>query len=189
MSHPSAALSGSALSPGRQLSPAATFFLLASLTVSFLAASSAPTPLYPVYMAQWGLTPLMITVIFGIYALAVLLALLIGGRLSDHLGRRPVLLGATLAQAATMVLFGTATSPTALLVARVIQGLTTGAALGAIGAALVDLDKTRGAVANAVTPPFGTAMGAVVAGFLVQYLPLPTHLVYAVFGVVFILQA
>ena len=173
----------------RQLSPALSFLLFASLTVSFLAGSSAPTPLYPVYIAKWGLTPLMITVIFGIYALAVLLALLVAGRLSDHLGRRPVLLTATLVQAATMILFVTATSSTGLIVARIIQGITTGAALGAVGAALIDLDKTRGAVANAVAPPFGTATGAIVAGVLVQYLPFPTHLVYIVFALVFILQA
>jgi MFS family permease len=173
----------------RRLPPNAAFLLLASLTVSFLAGSSAPTPLYGVYMAQWGLTPLMITVIFGIYALAVLIALLVAGRLSDHLGRRPVLLAATLAQAGTMIIFITATSVTGLLVARVLQGLTTGAALGAIGAGMIDLDRNRGTVANAVAPPFGTATGAIVAGVLVQFLPFPTHLVYVVFGLVFILQS
>ncbi len=178
-----------AAAEGWQLSPAAAFLLLASLTVSFLAGSSAPTPLYGVYMAEWGLTPLMITLIFGIYALAVLAALLVAGRLSDHLGRKPVLLTATLAQALTMVLFVTATGLTGLLVARVMQGLTTGAAVGAIGAAMIDLNKTRGTVANAVAPPFGTATGAIVAGVLVQYLPFPTHLVYVVFGLVFIVQA
>jgi MFS family permease len=172
-----------------RLPPSAAFLLLASLTVSFLAGSSAPTPLYGVYMAEWGLTPLMVTVIFGIYALAVLVALLVAGRLSDHLGRRPVLLVATLAQAVTMIVFMTATSVTGLLVARVLQGLTTGAALGAIGAGMIDLDKTRGTVANAVAPPFGTATGAIVAGVLVQFLPFPTHLVYVVFGLVFILQS
>ncbi|HEY2403796.1 MAG TPA: MFS transporter [Steroidobacteraceae bacterium] len=172
-----------------RLPPTAAFLLLASLTVSFLAGSSAPTPLYGVYMGEWGLTPLMITVIFGIYALAVLVALLVAGRLSDHLGRRPVLLVATLAQAVTMIVFMTATSVTGLLVARVLQGLTTGAALGAIGAGMIDLDKTRGTVANAVAPPFGTATGAIVAGVLVQFLPFPTHLVYVVFGLVFILQS
>jgi predicted MFS family arabinose efflux permease len=88
-----------------------------------------------------------------------------------------------------MVLFATSTSLIGLLLARVVQGLTTGAAIGAVGAAMIDLDKTRGTVANAVAPPFGTATGALVAGVLVQYLPFPTHLVYAVFGVVFILQA
>jgi MFS family permease len=140
-------------------------------------------------MAEWGLTPLMVTVIFGIYALAVLVALLVAGRLSDHLGRKPILLAATLTQAVTMIIFITATSVTGLLVARVLQGLTTGAALGAIGAGMIDLDKTRGTVANAVAPPFGTATGAIVAGVLVQFLPFPTHLVYAVFGLVFIAQA
>jgi predicted MFS family arabinose efflux permease len=174
---------------GRRLSPANAFLLLASVTVSFLAGSSAPTPLYPVYMADWGLTPLMVTVIFGIYALAVLVALLVAGRLSDHLGRKPVLLVATVAQAAAMVLFGTATGLTGLLVARVVQGLTTGAAIGAVGAAMIDLDKARGTAANAVAPPFGTATGAIVAAVLVQYLPFPTHLVYVVFGVIFTLQA
>jgi MFS family permease len=184
-----ATLNAPAIAAGRRLSPAVAFLLLASLTVSFLAGSSAPTPLYGVYMAEWGLTPLMITVIFGIYALAVLLALLVAGRLSDHLGRRPVLLTATLAQAATMVLFVTATGPTGLLVARVLQGLTTGAAVGAIGAAMIDLDKVRGTVANAVAPPFGSATGGIVAGVLVQFAPFPTHLVYIVFGLVFVLQA
>jgi len=184
-----ATLTARALSPSRQLSPTAAFLLLASLTVSFLAGSAVPTPLYPIYMARWGLTPLMISLIFGIYALAVLLALLIGGRLSDYLGRRPVLIAATLAQAVTMVLYLTATSSTGLLVARVVQGLTTGAALSAIGAALIDREKTRGAIANAVTPPFGTATGAIVAALLVQFLPMPTHLVYVVFGLIYVLQA
>jgi len=173
----------------RRLPPRAAFLLLASLTVSFLAGSSAPTPLYGMYMTQWGLTPLQITLIFGIYAAGVLLALLIAGRLSDHLGRRPVLLAATLSQAVIMIVFMTATGLTALLVARVLQGLTTGAALGAIGAGMIDLDKARGTVANAVTPPFGTALGAIVAGVLVQFLPFPTHLVYAVFSLVFVAQA
>jgi len=147
-----------------------------------------PTPLYPIYMAKWGLSPIAVTVIFGIYAVAVLLALLVAGRLSDHLGRRPVLLAATVAQAFTMVLFATATSVTGLLVARVVQGLTTGAAISALGAAMIDLDKSRGTVANAVAPPFGTALGGILAGVLVQYLPLPTVLVYGVLGVIFLLQ-
>src|ERR1700739_3739140 len=108
---------------GGLVRPMAAFLLLASLTVSFLAGSSAPTPLYPVYIAKWGLTPLSITLIFGIYALAVLLALLVAGRLSDHLGRQPVLLAATLAQAATMMLFVTATGSAGLIVARIIQGI------------------------------------------------------------------
>jgi MFS family permease len=188
LNHASLAVAPGRATNARQLSPATSFFLLASLTVSFLAGSSAPSPLYPIYMAEWGLSPAEVTVIFGVYAVAVLLALLVAGRLSDHLGRRPVLLVATAAQVLTMVVFATATSVTGLLVARVIQGLTTGAAIGAVGAAMIDLDKSRGTVANAVAPPIGTALGAILAGVLVQYLPLPTVLVYGVLGVIFLLQ-
>jgi Na+/melibiose symporter-like transporter len=60
--------------------------------------------------------------------------------------------------------------------------------LGAVGAGMIDLNKERGATANAVAPAFGTAMGAMLSGFLVQYLPAPTHLVYAVLCAIFVLQ-
>jgi predicted MFS family arabinose efflux permease len=130
-----------------------------------------------------------VTVIFGIYALVLLAALLVAGRLSDHIGRRPVLIGATLAQVVTMGLFATASSVEGLLLARVVQGLATGAALAAIGAGMIDLDKARGPVANAVAPPLGTALGGLLAGLAVHFLPAPTLLIYVVLAVVFALQA
>ena len=170
------------------LSRNAAFYLLASITVSFLASSSAPTPLYSIYQAQWGFSPITVTVIFGIYAISVLAALLFVGRLSDHLGRRPVLIAATAVQAATMMIFATASGVGDLVLARIIQGFATGAALGALGAGMIDLNKTRGATANAVAPTLGTATGGMLAGLLAQYLPAPTHLVYAVLGVIFVLQ-
>jgi predicted MFS family arabinose efflux permease len=170
-------------------SPTASFYLLASITVSLLAGSSAPTPLYPLYQAMWGFSPVILTIVFGIYALAVLAALLVAGRLSDHLGRRPVLIVAAAGQALVMLLFATAESVTGLLIARIVQGLITGAAIGAVGAAMIDVDKSRGAVANAVAPPFGTALGALMGGIFLQYLPEPTHLVYAALAAVYIVQA
>src|SRR5258708_36278236 len=88
----------------RTLSPRAAFFLLASITVSCLAGSLAPTPLYPVYQAEWGFSALTTTEIFGIYALALLGSLLVAGRLSDHVGRRPVLIVTTLTQAVVMLM-------------------------------------------------------------------------------------
>jgi len=170
------------------LSRNASFYLLASITISFLAGSIAPTPLYALYQTQWGFSPVTVTIIFGIYAISVLTALLFVGRLSDHLGRRPVLIAAIAAQTLTMVIFATASGVGELVLARIIQGLATGAALGAVGAGMIDLNKERGATANAVAPAFGTATGGLLAGFLVQYLPAPTHLVYAVLGATFVLQ-
>ena len=177
-----------AFATSRQLSRNASFYLLASIVVSFLAGSSAPTPLYALYQARWGFSPIVLTVIFGIYAIAVLVSLLFAGRLSDHLGRRPVLLAAIGAQTLTMVLLATAGGLTQLLLARVLQGFAAGAAVAALGAGMIDLDKNRGATANAVAPAFGTASGGLLAGVMVQYLPAPTHLVYAFLGAVFVLQ-
>lgn len=165
------------------------FGLLTSILVSLLASSSAPTPLYATYQARWGFSPVAVTVVFGVYAVAVLVSLLVLGSLSDHIGRRPVLTVALVAQAGVMLLFATASGLDVLLLARVLQGLATGAAVAAIGAALVDLHPGRGPVANAAGAMAGTASGALVSALLVQLLPAPTQLVYLVLLGLFLLQA
>lgn len=173
----------------RGLGATASLALLASIIVSLLAASSAPTPLYAIYQQHWGFSPITITVVFGVYALAVLISLLVVGKISDHVGRRPVLLAALSAQAVAMVIFATAGGEGALLAARVVQGVGTGAALGAIGAGMLDIDPRRGGFLNSFAPALGTAGGALVSGLIVQYLPVPTRLVYVVLLGVFVLQA
>ena len=82
--------------------------------------------------------------IFGVYAVAVLVSLLVFGSLSDHVGRRPLLLAALGSQVLVMLIFAFAGNLDVLLAARVLQGLATGAALGAIGAGLVDLHPSTG---------------------------------------------
>jgi hypothetical protein len=163
--------------------------LLASLVVALLASSAAPTPLYAIYQAQWHFTPITTTVVFGVYAMAVLASLLTLGKLSDHVGRLPVLLTAIAVQAVSLVIFATATGVPALLAARVVQGLSTGAALGAIGAAMLDIDRERGTFANAVAPGMGTASGAILSALAVRFLPDPTHLIYLALIGVLVLQA
>src|SRR2546428_10269529 len=111
------ALTAIAVASARSCSPRVSFFLLASISVSFRAGSLAPTPLYPVYQAEWGFSALTTTEIFGIYALALLGSLLFAGRLSDHVGRRPVLIVATLVQAVVMFMFATANRVGALMLA------------------------------------------------------------------------
>lgn len=173
----------------RLLPDRVAFYLQASIVVSFLAASSAPTPLYQAYQAAWHFSPITTTVVFGVYAVAVLAALLVVGSLSDHVGRRPVLLAAIGLQAASMLIFTTAGSVSALMAARVVQGIATGSALGAVGAGMLDLDRVKGTITNAVAPLIGTGSGALVSGLLVQYLPAPDRLVYLVLFGVFALQA
>jgi predicted MFS family arabinose efflux permease len=172
-----------------RLSNTVSFYLLASIAVSFLAGSSAPSPLYAVYQQAWGFSPITTTIIFGIYAIAVLAALLTVGSLSDYVGRKPVLVAATLLQAVTMILFSTADGVGSLVVARIVQGLATGSAIGAVGAGMLDIDRERGTFANAVSPLTGTALGGILAGLIAQYLPAPTHLVYLILCAVFLAQA
>jgi MFS family permease len=172
-----------------RLSKPVSFLLLASLVVSFLAGSSAPSPLYGLYQRAWGFSPITITIVFGVYAIAVLASLLTVGSLSDYIGRKPVLLVATLAQAVTMLLFTTAHGVGGLILARIVQGLATGAAVGAVGAAMLDIDRVKGTLANAVAPLTGTALGGILGGLIAQYLPGPTHTVYWVMCGVFLIQA
>ena len=165
------------------------FALLASAALTLLASSSAPTPLYATYQAKWGFSDLTVTVIFGVYAVAVLASLLVFGSLSDHIGRRPLLIAGLGMQVPVMVMFALAGNLDVLLVARVLQGLATGAALGAIGAGLVDLHPTQGPVANASALMAGTASGSLLSALFVQLLPAPTELVYLFLSGVFLLQA
>jgi MFS family permease len=174
---------------GFRLSGRPALYLLASLVVSLLAASSAPTPLYAAYQRLWGFTPITTTVVFGMYAVAVLAALLVFGRLSDHVGRRPVLLAALAVQAISLVVLTTADGVPGLLAARIIQGLSTGAALGAIGAGMLDIDRARGTLANAVSPGLGSGLGSIGSAVFVRYLPAPTHLIYLVLLGVIVVQA
>jgi predicted MFS family arabinose efflux permease len=167
----------------------AAFGLLASAALTLLASSSAPTPLYATYQAKWGFSDLTVTVIFGVYAVAVLASLLVFGSLSDHVGRRPLVIAGLGMQVPVMLLFAFAGNLDVLLAARVLQGLATGAALGAVGAGLVDLHPSHGPVANASALMAGTASGSLLSALFVQLLPAPTELVYLFLSGVFFLQA
>ncbi len=175
--------------PSRRLSGRPAVFALASLIVTLLASSAAPTPLYAIYQARWHFTPITTTVVFGVYAMAVLAGLLTLGKLSDHVGRRPVLLAAIAVHVGSLVIFATATGVPELLAARTVQGLSTGAALGAIGAAMLDIDRRLGTFANAVSPGMGTASGAILSALAASFLPDPTHLIYLALIGVLALQA
>ena len=56
--------------------------------------ASTPTPIYRLYQETLGLTPLAITLIFAIYSLTMVAAFLTVARLSDFVGRKPMILAA-----------------------------------------------------------------------------------------------
>jgi len=158
-----------------------TIIVVAMITaMTFSASGAAPTPLYHLYQEHFGLTPVLVTVIFAAYVLSLLLALLTTGALSDHAGRRPTVLGALMLNIIAMVMFITAGSGAALIAARAVQGFATGVATAALGAAILDVDRRRGAALNSVTVFAGLTVGTLGAATLVTFGPDPAQLVYVV---------
>lgn len=174
--------------PPRRLGPDAALWLTVSLVMMFLAASSAPSPLYALYREMWGFSAFSLTVIFSSYAFALLAALLCFGALSDHIGRRSVVIAALALEFVSVLAFWWADSVAWLVAARVLQGVATGMATSALSALLVDLHPVRGPLMNSVAPMIGMAVGALGTSVLVQYRPSPTHLVFELLLVVIAVQ-
>ena len=166
-----------ALAPTRRLAPPLDFALVAGIIALALFASATPSPLYADYAASWHFSTPVLTAVYAVYALGVLTTLLLIGRLSDEIGRRPVLLGALIALLFATVLFMLAQSVIWLFAARGLQGLATGAALGAAGAAMLDLhprgDAVQAGLVNGVGSALGIGLGAAVSSVLVQEAPDP----------------
>lgn len=173
----------------RSVSNRSSLVFLAITLLSFLAASSAPTPLYHLYQEALQFSPATLTLIFGVYAFSLLAALLTVGSLSDYLGRKPVIAAALLLDMLAMLLFIHADSVAWLIAARVLQGFATGMATSVLGAALLDTDRQQGPLINSVAPLLGMACGALGTGMLVEYAPQPMQLAYWILFALFVLQA
>lgn len=151
---------------------------LTIVMLSLFAASSAPTPLYHVYQQVWGFSSAIMTLIFAVYALSLLIAVLVFGSLSDYVGRRPIIFLALALEILSLLLFIYATDVRWLIAARALQGLATGIASSALGAAMLDADIVKGPLVNSIAPFFGLALGALGTSLLVEYAPLPLSLCY-----------
>ncbi|HYB22618.1 MAG TPA: MFS transporter [Solirubrobacteraceae bacterium] len=183
-----------AMQPHRsaRLSPRLAFAAVAAVIGLALFASATPSALYGVYAARWHFSTPVLTLVYGVYAAGVLASLLLIGGLSDQVGRRPVLLGSLALLLAAMVLFALARSVVWLFAARALQGVATGAALGAAGAALLELhprgDTRQAALVNGAVSNVGIGAGALVSAGIVQFLPdarlLPFVLVVAMIALV-----
>jgi predicted MFS family arabinose efflux permease len=140
---------------------------------AFFIAAGAPTPLLPIYEANWHFPASMVTVAFGVYAIALLLTLLIVGSLSDHIGRRPLLIGALALELVSMLVFLVSPSISWIIAARIIQGIATAAATSSFSAAILELapDKRKhlaGVIAG-LAPAAGIGVGALFSGVIAQF--------------------
>jgi Major Facilitator Superfamily len=180
-------LGATAPTPGRLARPAA-LWLQASILVTYLAASTAPSPLYALYREAWGFSALTLTLVFSTYAFTLLAALLVFGALSDFRGRREVIIVSLGLEFASLLVFRHADSVGWLIAARALQGVATGIATSALSAGMQDLHRERGALLNSIAPLLGMGAGALGAGALAQFAPAPTRLVYDVLLAVLAVQ-
>ncbi|MFJ5985806.1 MFS transporter [Lentzea sp. NPDC092896] len=155
------------------LSRGVGFAGISAAMVAILVAAGAPTPLLPVYQHQWGFAPWVLTLAFGVYAFSLLVAILVIGSLSDHVGRRPLMIAALGIDLVAMLMFLVAPSIGWVIAARVVQGVATGAASSALSAAVVELAPERfkklGAQMTSMAPLGGLAIGALFAGVLAEF--------------------
>lgn len=80
-------------------------------------------PLLPFYAQQYGASAFGVALLFASFSLAQFVFAPLWGRLSDHTGRRPVLLGSIAGAVAAYALFALADSFALLLIARTASGI------------------------------------------------------------------
>jgi MFS family permease len=161
--------------------------LLITLLAVALGVSGAPAPLYGLYAERWGLAPITTTLVFAVYAIAALGAVLVAGQASDRFGRKPLLVGAAVGMLVGLVVFMTASGLPALFVGRFIHGASVGTAVVVGSAALLDLRPERGARTGHITGVVfnvGIAVTILSAALLAQFGPHPFVTPYALVGAV-----
>lgn len=184
---------GARPSGARRAGRTSAFVMLTLATVTMLAAASAPSPIYPLYRERWHFSVTLVTVIFAVYVIGLLAALLTVGSLSDYVGRRPVLVVAFTIAAISTAVFWFADGPVALIVARLVQGVASGTAMSGLAAGLLDFSPIArphlGATTTAIGTGIGIAAGAAVAGLLAGATSHPDAIVFPVLTAAFLILA
>jgi len=168
-----------------QLSRRMAIVAVASLIGVMFAGSTLLTPLYVIYKQTFGFSGITLTLIYAVYVVGNLAALLIFGRLSDQVGRRRAALPAIAVAVLSTFVFLAADGTGALFWARALSGLGIGVASGSGIAWLAELvgeEHKRRAAAIATSANFiGLGIGPLVAGLLAQYAPWPLYLPFVVY--------
>jgi predicted MFS family arabinose efflux permease len=147
------------------------------------AGTNVPTPLLLVYQERLGLSPEVLTTLFGVYAAGLVPALLVAGQLSDRLGRRRVALPGMVLAALASLAFAAAGDALALLfLARFAQGVVSGVVFSVGSAWVGELSLASGYGAGGRRAAFamtaGFSLGPLTSGLLGQFAPAPTVLPY-----------
>jgi MFS family permease len=154
---------------------------------SLYIAAGALMPLLVDYQEKWGLPAAILTVAFAVFAIGFLAAVLTMGSLSDHVGRRPVLLGALVIQLVSNLMFLVAPDIEWVIAGRIVQGFATGTATTAFTAALVELAppkrKRLATILGSVGLTGGLGVGSLLAGLAIQFTTDANAIVFTVLAI------
>ena len=163
--------------------PLAFLSAVVSLVAAFAAVGST-IPLFNIYRAEDGFTNAGISMTVVAYSAATLTTLLVMGRLSNHLGRRPTSIASLGLLLLGCLLLLNVHHIGILIAGRLLMGLGAGLASSSLTSYIVDAAPARPAwlasVASSQTVMLGLAVGAIASGALVQFGPWPRDLVYLV---------
>jgi multidrug resistance protein len=129
-------------------------------------------PLMPFYAETFGATGLTVGLLMTSFSLMQFLFAPFWGRLSDRIGRRPVILIGLLGSAVSYLLFGLATSLTLLFAARIAAGIA-GANIPTAQAYMADVttpeNRAKGMGLVGAAFGLGFIFGPAIGGFLSQW--------------------
>ncbi|MER9751265.1 MFS transporter [Mesorhizobium sp. M0140] len=158
---------------------------VAAMIAVLFAGSTVLTPLYIVYKQQFGFSQITLTLIYAVYVVGNLAALVMFGGVSDVVGRRPASLAAMLVAIVSALVFLFAGNVVSLDVARILSGLGIGVGAGTGTAWIAELlpgaDKSRASVIATSTNFLGLGFGALISGLLAEYEPWPLRLIFIVY--------
>ncbi len=160
-----------------------SFWLVVGAQVLLLAASNFPTPLFPIYERQYGFSSGTVTLLFGVYVLALIPSLLTLGRLADRIGRRPVLAVGIAISVLSSVAFASSRGLAWLFAGEILYGIAGGMVMSCASVTIRELhpkrNPTSGALAATLAAATGLTLGPLVSGLLASVTPWPTVSPYA----------
>ena len=144
------------------------------------------TPLLVMYRQDGSLSEVAVDALLFTYVLGIVPTLLIGGPLSDRLGRRPLMFPAPIFAALGSLLLALGSdSMTMMSLGRVFSGVALGLSMAVGGSWIAEISRREGsanwaAARAAMSLTAGFGIGAGLAAVLAQWAPWPTVLSYAV---------
>lgn len=169
------------------------FAAAAVALVAAFVTTAAPIPLFNIYRAEDSFTNADISITVVAYSVGTVAALLVLGRLSNHLGRRPTaILTLALLLLGCLLLLNVHQIGT-LVIARLLAGVGVGLASSGLTSYVVDAAPSKptwlASVAASQAPMLGLALGAIGSGTLVQFGPWPREFIYLAAGALILLSA